>query len=176
MKKLCYFFIPFVFISFAHGATFYKWVDKDGVVNFTDDYEKIPPEYRDRVQKEEREEPSKVQAPAPAAVSPPKQEAARVDRYGQGEDFWRNKALPWKRQLKEATETCERTNKKINEILEDQSGKFLTPTQYKMHRGETRGLLDEKAKCEAQTKEANEMLEKIAKQAEEANADLEWVK
>ncbi len=176
MKKVCYLLISFIFISSAYGVTVYKWVDKDGVVNFTDDYEKIPPQYRDRVQKEEREEPSKVQAPAPSSVSPQKEEAAKVDRYGQGEDFWRNKVLPWKRQLRESTENCERTNKRINEILEDQSGKFLTPTQFKMQRGETRQLLDDRARCEAQAKEANEMLEKIARQAEEANADPEWVK
>ncbi len=174
MKTLCYLLVFFIPISLAYGATVYKWVDKDGVANFTDDYEKIPSQYRDRVQKEQAEEPAKAQ---PAASAPaPQKEAVKLDRYGQGEDYWRSKALPWKKQLKEATEACEITNKKINEIVEEQSGKFLTPTQFKMQRSETRQLLDDKAKCEAQTKEANEMLEKLAKQAEEANADPEWVK
>ena len=30
----------------------YKWTDSEGVVHFTDDPNKIPPEYRERIEKE----------------------------------------------------------------------------------------------------------------------------
>ena len=30
--------------------TFYKWVDERGAVNYTDDYNNIPPAYRDRAE------------------------------------------------------------------------------------------------------------------------------
>ncbi|MGZ3604998.1 MAG: DUF4124 domain-containing protein, partial [Thermodesulfobacteriota bacterium] len=30
----------------ANGTTIYKWVDEKGVVNFTDEYKKISPEFR----------------------------------------------------------------------------------------------------------------------------------
>ena len=36
----------------SHAADIYKWVDKDGTVNFADDLDKVPPEYRDKVKTE----------------------------------------------------------------------------------------------------------------------------
>ena len=84
--------------------------------------------------------------------------------------------MPWKKQLKEATENYESTNRRMNERLEDQSGKLLSPTQWNMNRVENRQLVEERAKYEAQMKEANEMLAKIAKEAEEAKADPQWLK
>ena len=51
MKKLP--FILFIFIlifASSTSATVYKWVDKNGVVNFVDDYSRIPRDYRNRVE------------------------------------------------------------------------------------------------------------------------------
>ncbi len=51
MKKLP--FILFIFILFfasTSSATVYKWVDKNGAVNFSDDQSKVPPEYRNKVE------------------------------------------------------------------------------------------------------------------------------
>ena len=49
MKKLLFIlFIP-IFASSASAAV-YKWVDKGGVVNFADDYSKVPPDYRNKVE------------------------------------------------------------------------------------------------------------------------------
>ena len=39
----------FIFASSA-TATIYRWVDEKGVVNFTDDYSKVPAEYRNKVE------------------------------------------------------------------------------------------------------------------------------
>jgi len=52
----------FVFTSFA-SATIYRWVDEKGVTNFTDDYDKIPPTYRDKA------EQVKVAKPGPSVAS-----------------------------------------------------------------------------------------------------------
>ena len=93
-----------------------------------------------------------------------------------GEDYWRVKVQPWKNQLKEATENCERVNRKIDDKISEQGGKMLSPTQFDMKRAEIAQLKDERSKCEAQIREANEMLNKIAKEAEEAKADPEWLK
>ncbi len=84
--------------------------------------------------------------------------------------------LPCKKQLKEATENYESATRRMNEKLEQQSGKLLSPTQWNMNQAENRAILEERAKYEGQMKEANEMLGKIAKEAEEAKADPEWVK
>jgi hypothetical protein len=49
MKKVIFILLVFVFASSA-SATVYKWVDEAGVVNFTDDYSKVPPVYRESVE------------------------------------------------------------------------------------------------------------------------------
>ena len=49
MKKLLFILLILVFASSA-WATVYKWVDKGGVANFADDYSKVPPDYRNKVE------------------------------------------------------------------------------------------------------------------------------
>jgi hypothetical protein len=178
MKRILSVILFFLFISMAYGANIYKWVDKDGVAHFTDDYSNIPAQYRNQVKTEETGESQKVETPTapPPAASVPKSEETKVDRYGQGEDYWRSRVSPWKKKLKEATENSEGISKKINARLEEQSGRLLTPTQWNMNRAETKQLTEERSKYEAQIKEANEMLSKIAKEAEEAKANPNWLK
>jgi len=50
MKKLI--FVLFILLIFASSAsaTIYRWVDEKGVVNFTDDVSKIPPNYRNNAE------------------------------------------------------------------------------------------------------------------------------
>ncbi len=40
----------FFLSSSLQAHTFYKWMDEKGAVTYTDDYNKIPPAYRDRVE------------------------------------------------------------------------------------------------------------------------------
>ena len=49
MKKLLLVLLILVFASSA-SAAIYKWVDKGGAVNFADDYSKVPPDYRNKVE------------------------------------------------------------------------------------------------------------------------------
>jgi hypothetical protein len=53
MKKLLIFFFLLLCLSFASSASavIYKWVDKEGVVNFTDDESRVPSAYRGQVEK-----------------------------------------------------------------------------------------------------------------------------
>jgi hypothetical protein len=172
--------IFWVFVSMAYGDITYKWVDKDGVVNFTDDPTNIPPQYRNRIEKGEKGDSQgdsqEVEAPTRGSVSPEKSEGRRIDSSGMGEDYWRAKVQPWKNQLREATENCERLNRNLDDKIMEQGGKSLSRTQYEMKRTEIAQLKDERSRCEAQIREANEMLTKIAKEAEGAGADPEWVK
>ena len=51
MKKLLIFSLSFLFIfASSASAAIYRWVDEKGVVNFTDDYSKVPPDYRNKVE------------------------------------------------------------------------------------------------------------------------------
>jgi hypothetical protein len=178
MRKILHIIFFLVFISFAHGATVYKWVDKEGVVNFTDDLSKVPPSYLNRVEKEERKDvKEKVTPPPPqAATRGNEQEEMKTDIYGRDEPWWRDKVRPWKEKLKEATEKYETAQKRYTEKSDELSRRrFGSPTQYKMNIIELDKVREEKEKYQAQISEANTMLEKLSKEAQESKADPAWI-
>jgi hypothetical protein len=92
VKKVFILLILMVFISPAYAATFYKWVDEKGTVNYTDDYNSIPPAHRGRVEIEWVHEESS--APPIKKIAPQKREESRADIYGQNEAYWRGKVRP----------------------------------------------------------------------------------
>ena len=47
MNKLLLISFILIFAS-STSATVYKWADEGGMMNFTDDYGKIPPDYRNK--------------------------------------------------------------------------------------------------------------------------------
>jgi len=161
--------LSLIFISLAYGENIYRWVDKNGGVHYTDDESMISFEYRDGV-KSEQVKPSA----SPLLPVPQKSNESRGDNSGQGEDYWRAKVQPWKRQLNEASANLEQINRQIEKKYEERS-KYSTPIPWNMDRAERNQLLEEKSKYEAQITEANAMLEKIAKEAREANADPTWL-
>ncbi len=178
MKKLLILLIILIFGIPAYGATIYKWVDKEGVVHFTDDLTKIPPSYRDRVDVEDRKDVIEKVAPQPpqAATLGDEQEEMNTDIYGRDETWWREKVRPWKEQLKEATEKYEAAQKRYTEKSDELSRRrFGSRTQYKMDIIELDKIREQKEKYEAQIAEANEMLEKLSKEAVETKADPAWL-
>ena len=56
MKKIILVLSFLVFTSPAH-AVIYKWVDQKGALNFTDDYARVPPGYRDSVEEVNMQSP-----------------------------------------------------------------------------------------------------------------------
>ena len=178
MRKLAVILILLVFSLPVHAATIYKWVDKEGAVNFTDNYSQIPPEYRNQVKTEVLEESQKIEplAPSPALTPSQKSEGPKRDTYGMGEGYWRDQVRPWQNQLKEAQSNIQSVDARMKEMVDGLSGRFLTPTQHNMRAFELQQLKEEKARYEAQANEANEKLKKIATEAEEAKADPAWLK
>jgi hypothetical protein len=171
----------FLFLSLpsVYGVTIYKWMDKKGVVNFTDDPEKVPREYRDQVEREVGEDTSS--AGPPTSVQTPSQSSEEVretrkDIYGMGETWWREKAQPWNQQLKDATANLEAVNNKIFERTENITRKYSSPTQVNMYNAGLETLKGERAKYQAQVDEAKEMLKELAKKAQDAKADPDWLK
>jgi len=161
--------------SMSHAADIYKWVDKDGTAHFTDDLNKVPPEYRDQVKIEEVRDSEKIQSPTPGPASGQKTGEEKRDAQGMSEDYWRDRVRPWKKQLKQAQEDYNNTNIKIDDALEEAKGRFLSKTQYNFKRLEVEKLMEERGTYEAKMKEANEMLAKIGKEAEEAKANPAWL-
>jgi hypothetical protein len=159
----------------SHAAEIYKWVDKDGTLNFTDDLDKVPPEYRGQVKTEEVRDSQKTQTSTLGPASVQKTEEVKRDAHGRGEEYWRETVRPWKKQLKQAQEDHKNTNIKIYDALEVVKGRFLSKTQYNFKRAELQKLMEERGVYEVRIEEANKMLTKIGKEAEEAKAALAWL-
>ncbi len=77
--------------SMSFAADIYKWVDKDGSVNFTDDLDKVPPEYRDQVKTEEVRDSQQTQTSTPAPASGQVTEEGIGDVPIRREDYWRER-------------------------------------------------------------------------------------
>jgi hypothetical protein len=162
--------------SIASADVIYKWVDKDGSVNFTDDLNQVPPEYRNQIQKEQTIDIEKPQIRSPAPAPIQKGGEDKRDAHGRGEEYWRERVRPWKEQLKQAQEGYENRDMKIKAVLEELKGRYYSHTQYNIKRVEAEQLATERGAYEAKMKEANEKLAKIAKEAEEAKANPAWLK
>jgi hypothetical protein len=176
MNKLLIFLILLFFISPAYAHTFYKWVDEKGAVNYTDDYNNIPPSYRNRVEIEWVHE----EGPTPPVqkMTLQKTEEAKTDIYGLGETYWRGKVRPWKEFLKTAETNYESAHQKfMGKAMEFSQKRFgsWSRTQYKMNIIELDRLKEEMIKYADQVAEAKEGLEKISKEAREAKANPEWL-
>ncbi len=175
MLRLCWIIVFLFIVPSLQAETIYKWVDKNGVVNFTDDLEKVPMPYRDQVQKtESKEEKKDVQKGGPPSLSSPSVERKEVDLYGRDEAWWRERVRPWKEQLKEATENLESARKRFAEKTVEMGRKGLVSRS--RYQTEAERYDRERKKYEAQISEAQNMLEKLSKEAEEAKANPEWLK
>jgi len=163
-------------MSPAYAVTTYKWTDEKGVPGYTDDFSIIPSEYRDQVSIEEMEETPTVGIAARPEAIPQKIEEARADSYGLGESYWRERARPWKEQLKEATENYERVHKRFMESAEVLSQRrYGSRTQIKMNIIELDRLNMERVGYETQIEEAKEKLARIYNEAKESGADPGWI-
>jgi hypothetical protein len=162
--------------SNLQAHTVYKWVDENGAVNYSDDYDKVPPAYRDRVEVEWVHEEGT--SPPVQKMTPAKGEEARTDIYGQDEAYWRDKVRPWKEFLKAAEANYERAHDKFMEKAMEFSRKRFgswSRTQYKMNIIQLDRLKEEMIKYADQIAEAKEALEKISKEAKESKANPDWL-
>ena len=185
MRRMLYFLVFLALISPANAQTIYKWRDEKGVLNFTDEYSKVPPAYRDQVGVEKWKDSQKPGTPslAPPQAPPqaPPEEAGEVktDIYGRDEVWWRDKVLPWREKLREATENYEKAQRdfaKKSEEISQTNFAGRSRSQSKWDVMDLNRLNEEKKKYEAQIAEANEMLEKLSKEADESKANPDWLK
>jgi len=176
MKLILSIFMVLFLVSGINAATIYKWVDEKGVIHFTDEYENVPAAYRDQAKKETVEDSPKVATPPPSRA-PSRKEEVSAGPLGQNEAYWRDKVRPWKEKLAEAETKSENANAKYMEKSEQLSQRrFGSRTQYKMDIIELDRLNVERKKYGTEMNEANEMLKKISREAEEAGANPEWLK
>jgi hypothetical protein len=80
-------------------AGFYKWVDKDGKENYTNELSKVPEEYRDQTVTVEPRDDRVSIGGRPTAPPTSGAAGAHKDQNGKGEQYWRMKAEGLRRQL-----------------------------------------------------------------------------
>jgi hypothetical protein len=95
-------------------AGFYQWTDRDGREFYTNDQEKIPPEYRKSARPVDvpEERVSVGQKPA-AGRSKSAAVSEHKDRNGRGEEYWRKRAQKLRKQLREQQEDHDALRKQI---------------------------------------------------------------
>jgi hypothetical protein len=170
--------ISFLLIPFLIHAEVYKWIDDKGTLHFTDDYSNIPSAYREQLKVEIREDiqEEKTFSEPQKSIPGSKVERAKADLYRQEEEWWGERVRPWEQQLKEASGNYELTN---NEFIRESSKlilrKFGSHQQYKSTILRMGSIKEERSKYEAQIIEAEGMLEKILREAEQSKADLDWL-
>jgi hypothetical protein len=170
--------IGFLSVPFLIHAEVYKWIDDKGTVHFTDDYSNIPSAYREQLKVEIRKDIQEEKIPSESQKIIPgsKEERAKADLYRQEEEWWRGRVRPWEEQLKEASGNYEITNEKfIKESRKLILRKFGSRQQFKSTILRMENIKEERSKHEAQIIEAEGMLGKISRKAEESRAALDWL-
>jgi hypothetical protein len=163
-------------IPFLVHAEVYKWIDDKGTIHFTDDYSNIPSSYREQFKVEIRRDIQEEGTPLEPQkiILRSKGDQAKTDLYRQEEEWWRGRTRPWEQQLKEASENYELTD---NEFLGESSKlilrKFGSHQQFKSNIVRLDSIKEERSKHEAQIIQAEGMLEKLSRVAEESKADLD---
>jgi hypothetical protein len=179
MRRILYTLVFLVLLSPAYAENIYKWTDEKGVVHYSDDLNKVPPAYRNRVDVEKWGDTPKPEASPPAPLQAPSQksEEVKTDIYGQDEAYWKGRVRPWRERLEEANANYAKAQSKFTEKSEELSRrKYGSPTQYKFNIIELDRLKEEMSKYQAEIAEATEMLNRISKEAEEAKANPDWLK
>ena len=177
-KVILLLLILLFFFSPCYGTTVYQWVDNNGTYNFTDDHEKIPLAYRNQVRVEKMEDFPAMAPPAPPSTpkAAPQKEEVKKDIFGHGEEWWREKERPWERQLGDASENYQAANQEfLNESDKLILRKFGSHQQFKSTIIGMENIREERAKYDTKVVEAEKMLEKISREAEESQADPAWL-
>ena len=165
------------------GQEIYQWVDQKGTVHFTDDLNLVPERYRNQVrEKKYLTEPSPPLSPQ---ITPdelieknPEPPTERKDLIGRGEDWWKAKAKEWNEKLLNAQKNYETANteyKKKEKELEE--SKFKPKSLKRKLKSEVKALEEKANNWKKQIEDAKHMLDKaLPKEAEEMNADPDWIK
>lgn len=154
MKKLIILLILLMLAVPAYSKTVYKWVDEKGVINFTNDYKKIPPAVRNQAETKEYfdEKPPPI---LPQKMTVNVGEEVKTDNDGR--DYWR-------KQLDEATANYEKVRK---ELLQEGERlvlyRFGSKTQYEMFTEELPSITARFEAYKKQMLEARNMLDEFTK-------------
>ena len=145
----------------SYATTVYKWVDEKGVINFTDDYKKVPHAFRNRVKTEKylEEKPSSI---LPQRMTAKIEEQVETGSYDRD---YRSK------QLDEATLNYEKARE---ELLKEGERlvwhRYGSKTQYQMFTAELPGISQRLESYREQIIKAKAMLDEVTGETQEEDA------
>jgi hypothetical protein len=157
MKGVLVIIAVLVFASAGMAAEYFKWIDKRGVVHFTDTEASVPEKKREDMERrdfpKERETSSESTREAQEVTEEPR------DRFGRGRDFWVN----WTNEAKNRLYRAEREYERLRK--ESRYKKRMESVQVEMKRRRE------------DIRKAREELEiTLPRAAERAGAPQEWVR
>jgi hypothetical protein len=185
MKRM----IPFIIIGLifycvvSWGQDIYQWVDEKGILHFTDDLSMVPERYLNQVQKKNIPGESSPLLPPQKDTQDKTKEVPnlapeRKDLLGRGEEWWRTRAKELNEKLLNANQnydTAYAAWKAKEKELEE--SKYKVKSLRRKLKAENKLLEDKVKELERQKEEARNMLEKVLpKEAEQFNADPDWIK
>lgn len=99
----------------------YEWTDGKGVVNFTDDLDKVPVKYRGKVKTRESIQNGQATEPAPSAAQPepriaPSPAPVTMVYGGHGEGWWRGEYASLRQGIKAIEKSLAEKREKLAEV------------------------------------------------------------
>jgi uncharacterized protein DUF4124 len=154
------------------SAEFYRWVDKDGNEYYTNEFQKVPHEYRSRVEKITPDE-SRVNIENKPATSRTGKAtySGHRDKYGRGEEYWRKKAAKLRLRLQDRQDEHNVVLKQLEEFNENSE-------MLSAKKNQSRSRLEKKKMTiESDIAKIRHRLEvDLVEEAREAGADTGWVR
>lgn len=164
-------FVLFIWISISKGEIF-KWVDKNGIVHFTDDISKIPVEYIKNIEKLEDISVNEVRFEKESK----KKDDVYKDILGRGEDYWRKRVNELRLRLMQLQEMVEALRLRYNELTEkfNESKNSIEKSNTKKERDSVKIEMD---KLRSEINEVKiELEKKIPEEVRLFKAKEEWIK
>jgi hypothetical protein len=133
MRRYAVLVVCILLLSASHAsAEFYRWVDREGKENFTNDPAKIPPEYRNSSLPVKTDDSRVSVGDKPAvALKTPVSVKEHKDKYGRGEEYWHKKASNLRLKLRDLQDEYDLVLKQLED--QDQKPKKLSSKKKTSH-------------------------------------------
>ncbi|WP_298439361.1 DUF4124 domain-containing protein [Geobacter sp.] len=164
--------VTILWAQISHGAT-YQWVDEKGVVNFTDDPDKIPPKYLKKARKITELSPSAPSGPSQQerGSEPPPPQPAPTLIGGKDEQAWRARFSSLRAEIKALREGLPAKEEELVQLRRKRVIFKGAPERVAYY-----AKKEEIEKDEARIKELEAELAALDQEASRAGVPLEWRK
>jgi hypothetical protein len=173
MRRYAVLVVCILLFPVSHAsAEFYRWVDRDGRENFTNNYAKIPMEYRSRSLPFKTDEARVSVGDNPSVASKiPVSIKENKDKDGRGEEYWHKKSSNLRLKLRDLQNEYDLALKQLED--QNQKPKKLGSKKTKPHSS----VEKKRMKLENDIAETRKMLEvDLPEEARRAEAYPGWIR